>query len=211
MGMMQLADHPEHPKMHMPHWLAAMVAASGGLGLFVVSILDSSFLPFPSLNDFLLITLSVHSPLRMPYYALMATLGAMIGGLTLYTIARKGEEALFRKRAGARAERVRDWVQRNGFLTVLLAALLPPPMPFKVIIFAAGALAMPLRVFIPAMLIARLIRFFGEGILAVKYGPEALPFLFAHKIGITAVSLVIALAFYLAVHIAFRPKKNAQA
>jgi membrane protein DedA with SNARE-associated domain len=87
---------------------------------------------------------------------------------------------------------------------------LPPPFPFKVIIFAAGALEMPLSVFIPAMLLARLLRFFGEGILAVKYGPAALPFLLAHKLATSAGSLLIALAFYLAVHFAFRPAKSKQ-
>ena len=201
----------EPSKLHLPHWLGATVAASGGLGLLVLSFFDSSFLPFPTLNDFLLITLSVRSPIRMPYYAAMATLGAMLGGLVLYGIARKGEEALVRKRPSAKAERAHAWVRRNGFVTVLLAALLPPPFPFKVIIFAAGALEMPLSVFIPAMLVARLIRFFGEGILAVKYGPAALPYLLAHKVGMAVSSLAIGLAFYLAVHFAFRPAKDMQA
>jgi membrane protein YqaA with SNARE-associated domain len=202
----------EPSKVHLPHWLGATVAASGGLGLLLLSFLDSSFLPFPTLNDFLLITLSVRSPIRMPYYAAMATLGAMLGGLVLYGIARKGEEALVRKHAAsAKAERAHAWVRRNGFVTVLLAALLPPPFPFKVIIFAAGALEMPMSVFIPAMLVARLIRFFGEGILAVKYGPAALPYLLAHKVGMSASSLAIGLAFYLAVHFAFRAAKDKQA
>ncbi|MGO9639992.1 MAG: YqaA family protein [Candidatus Acidiferrales bacterium] len=196
------------PKLRLPHWLAATVAASGGVGLLAVSFLDSSVLPFPTVNDLLLINLSVNSPARMPYYAAMATLGAMLGGLLLYGIAREGEEALFHKHAGARAERVRAWVVRNGFLTVLLAALLPPPMPFKIIIIAAGALEMPLQIFLPAMLLARLIRFFGEGFLAVKYGAATLPFLFAHKVSMTAASLAVGLAFYLAVHFAFRPKKS---
>lgn len=200
----------EPSKVHLPHWLGATVAASGGLGLLLLSFLDSSFLPFPTLNDFLLITLSVRSPIRMPYYAAMATLGAMLGGLVLYGVARTGEEALLRKRASPKAERAHAWVRRNGFVTVLLAALLPPPFPFKVIIFAAGALEMPLSVFIPAMLLARLLRFFGEGILAVKYGPAALPFLLAHKLATSAGSLLIALAFYLAVHFAFRPAKSKQ-
>ncbi len=200
----------EPPKVHLPHWLGATVAASGGLGLLALSFLDSSFLPFPTLNDFLLITLSVRSPIRMPYYAAMATLGAMLGGLALYGIARKGEEALLRKHVSAKAERAHAWVRRNGFVTVLLAALLPPPFPFKIIIFAAGALEMPLSVFIPAMLVARLIRFFGEGILAVKYGPAALPYLLAHKVGMAVGGLAIGLAFYLAVHFAFRPVKDKQ-
>jgi membrane protein YqaA with SNARE-associated domain len=208
---MTVMQAPQRAGMHLPRWLAATIAASGGLGLCALSFLDSSFLPFPTLNDFLLINLSARFPLRMPYYALMATLGAMLGGLLLYAIARKGEEAFFRKRAGARAERVHAWVKKNGFLAVAIGALLPPPFPFKIVIFAAGALEMPLGVFISAMLLARLIRFFGEGILAVKYGAAALPFLRAHSVSITVGSLVVAVGFYLAVHFAFRPAKNESA
>ncbi len=202
---------PEHSKLHFPHWLAGIIAASGGLGLCVLSFLDSSFLPFPTLNDLLLMDLSARFPLRMPYYALMATLGAMGGGLVLYAIARKGEEAFVRKHPGPRAERVHAWVKKNGFLAVAIGALLPPPFPFKIVIVAAGALEMPLGVFVCAMLLARLIRFFGEGILAVKYGSAALPYLLAHKVSMTLGSLVVAVGFYLTVHFAFRPAKGEQA
>ncbi len=77
-------------KYKLPHWLQAAVAASGGLGLFLLAFLDSSFLPFPTINDLLLIDLCFESPRRMPYYAAMATLGSIVGSLFVYFIARKG-------------------------------------------------------------------------------------------------------------------------
>src|SRR6266849_6189841 len=99
------------PPIHLPHWLQAIVASTGGMGLFLIAFLDSSVLTFPVINDLLLIDLSIHFPARMPYYAGMATLGSVGGCLLLYFIARKGGEAMFRKNAGARAERIQAWTK----------------------------------------------------------------------------------------------------
>src|SRR6202163_1518988 len=120
------------PQIHLPHWLQATVAAAGGLGLFLIAFLDSSVLTFPVINDLLLIDLSIRFPARMPYYAAMATLGSVAGCLLLYYIARKGGEAMFQKQAGPRAQKIRVWIKNNGFISIIVTALLPPPTPFKV-------------------------------------------------------------------------------
>ncbi len=39
----------------------------GGVGLFILAALDSSFLSFPQINDVLIILLSTKYPTRMPY------------------------------------------------------------------------------------------------------------------------------------------------
>jgi membrane protein YqaA with SNARE-associated domain len=61
----------------------------GGLGLFIIALLDSSFLSFPQVNDILIIVLSTKYPARMPYYAGMTTLGSLIGCFLLYVVARR--------------------------------------------------------------------------------------------------------------------------
>jgi membrane protein YqaA with SNARE-associated domain len=147
----------------------------------------------------------------MPYYVVMTTLGSVLGGVLLYMIARKGEEALYRKRAGKRAEKIRLWVARNGFVTVLLGALLPPPMPFKLIILAAGAAEMPLRPFVFALTLARVIRFSAEGYVAVRFGASAWPFFESHQIAVTFWTVVLGLAFYIAARIAMRDTKEERA
>jgi membrane protein YqaA with SNARE-associated domain len=193
-------------KFHLPHWLQAIVATAGGLGLFLIAFLDSSVLTFPVINDLLLINLSIRNPARMPYYAAMATLGSVGGCLLLYYLARKGGEAMFHKHAGPRARHIHAWINRNGFISILVTALLPPPTPFKVFVIAAGALEMPLRTFVIGLLVARGFRFFGEGYLAVKYGDEAGPFLLAHKLEVTAITLGVVLALYLVTRFAFRTR-----
>jgi membrane protein YqaA with SNARE-associated domain len=195
------------PKFHLPHWLQAIVASAGGMGLFLIALLDSSVLTFPVINDLLLINLSVHYPARMPYYAAMATLGSVVGCLLLYYIARKGGEAMFHKHAGPRAQHIHAWINRNGFLSILVTALLPPPTPFKVFVIAAGALEMPVRTFVLGLLAARGIRFFGEGFLAIRYGDQANLFLMTHKLEVAGITLGSVLCLYLLSLLAFRPRK----
>ena len=193
------------PRIHLPLWLQAIVASAGGLGLFLIAFLDSSVLTFQVINDLLLITLSIRNPARMPYYATMATLGSVGGCLLLYYIARKGGEAMFHKHAGPRARHIHAWINRNGFVSILVTALLPPPTPFKVFVVAAGALEMPMRTFVLGVLVARGIRFFGEGYLAVKYGDQAGPYLLSHKLEVTGLTLLVVLTLYLVSRYAFKP------
>jgi membrane protein YqaA with SNARE-associated domain len=181
----------------LPHWLQVAIGATGGFGIFLVAFLDSSVVPLPVLNDLMVINYSILSPARMPYYALMATLGSLVGCTVLYFIARKGGEALFHKHAGPRAVHVRVWLERNGFMTLLVGGLLPPPAPFKVVVIGAGVFQVPFRAFLLAILVARGIRFYGEGFLAVRYGDRAHQFLVAHKVEFALITLGAVLLIYL--------------
>ena len=177
-------------------WKQKVVAFATGLGapgLLFISFLDSSVLTFPIINDLLLIELSIQHPARMPLYALMAAIGSVLGCVVLYFIARKGGEALFHKKAGQHAHAIRHWVERNGFLGMLIAALLPPPTPFKIFVIAAGVFEVPLFSYTSAITIARLFRYFGIGYLAIRYGADAMPYLMHHKLQVTVfvISLVI--------------------
>jgi membrane protein YqaA with SNARE-associated domain len=194
------------PKIHLPLWLQVIVASAGGAGLFLIAFLDSSVLTFPVINDLLLIDLSIRNPARMPYYAGMATIGSVTGCLLLYYLARKGGEAMFHKHAGPRARHIHAWINRNGFVSILVTALLPPPNPFKVFVIAAGALEMPKRAFVIGLVVARGFRFFGEGYLAVKYGDRAGPFLLTHKLEVAGITVGVVLALYLLTRVAFRTR-----
>jgi len=182
-------------------WKQKIVAFATGLGapgLFLISFLDSSVLTFPVINDLLLIELCIQRPARMPLYASMAALGSVLGCVLLFFISEKGGEALFHKHAGKRAQAIHNWVVHNGFGGMLVAALLPPPTPFKVFVVAAGVFEVPFVSFTSAITLARLIRYFGIGYLAIRYGAEALPFLAHHKWRV-AVALIgfVALSYLL--------------
>jgi len=180
-------------------WIQKIGALAGGLGapgLFLISFLDSSVLTFPVINDGLLIDLSIKNPARMPLYAFMAALGSVLGCVLLFFIAEKGGEALFHKHAGDRAHAIQHWVVNNGFWGMLFAALLPPPTPFKVFVVAAGVFEVRLVSFTSAISLARLIRYFGIGYLAIRYGHNALPFLKEHKWSVALVIISTAIVSY---------------
>jgi membrane protein YqaA with SNARE-associated domain len=181
-------------KLNLSGWKQNIVAFAGGLGapgLFLISFLDSSVLTFPVINDLLLIELSMQRPTRMILYASMAALGSLLGCVLLYFLARKGGEAVFRSKAGAKADAIRHWLERNGFGGMLVAALLPPPTPFKFFVLAAGVFELPLGSFAAAIGLARVLRYFTVGYLAVRYGSQALPFLAAHKLQVAVAVIVL--------------------
>ncbi len=194
-------------------WKQKIVAFAGTLGapgLFLISFLDSSVLTFPVINDLLLIELSMRRPARMPLYASMAALGSLLGCVLLFLLARKVEEAAFHRKVGARAAAIRHWVERNGFSGMLLAAMLPPPTPFKFFVLAAGVFEVPLASFASAIGLARVIRYFGVGYLAVRYGADALPYLKAHKLEVTLLVIVVVGASYLVSRAVLRDRTGQQ-
>ena len=171
--------------------------ALGGVGLFVIALLDSSFLSFPQVNDLLIIVLSTRFPDRMPYYAGMTTVGSLIGCFMLYGVARRGGEVFLRKRLKGRyVDRALKLYQKYGLLAVVVPSLLPPPVPFKVFVLLAGAAAVSPWRFGIAIVIGRGIRYFGQGYLAVLYGERAADFMRAYGteigIGLAVAAILIA-------------------
>ncbi len=194
-------------------WKQKIVAFAGALGapgLFLISFLDSSILTFPIINDLLLIQLSMRRPAWMPLYASMAALGSLLGCVVLFLLARKVEEAAFHRKVGARGHAIRHWVQRNGFGGMLLAAMLPPPTPFKFFVLAAGVFEVPLVSFASAVGLARVIRYFGVGYLAVRYGANALPYLAQHKLQVGLIVLAVVAVSYAISRVALKERKHSQ-
>ena len=191
-------------------WVQSLAASMGGGGIFLLAFFDSSVLSFPLITDGFVIEMSIAHPSRMPYYAAMAALGSLAGCIWLYWLARKGGEAFFRRRAGAGAERAKKWVEKNAFLTAFLPAVLPPPCPFKVFVLAEGVFQVPLRTFVLALLLGRGLRYFGEGILAVRYGNQAIAMITSHGL-VAAVSVaVVFLALYVTGRFLFPKSDSAQ-
>ncbi len=185
--------------MSLSGWKQKVVAFAGGMGapgLFLISFLDSSVLTFPVINDLLLIELSMQRPARMPLYAFLAALGSVLGCVLLYFIARKGGEAFFHRKAGKHAHAIRHWVEQNGFVGMLIAALLPPPTPFKFFVFAAGVFEVPLFSYTLAITIARLTRYFFIGYLAIRFGEEAKTYVKQHWLQVTVFAIAVILISY---------------
>jgi membrane protein YqaA with SNARE-associated domain len=157
--------------------IRAFALALGGPGLFLIGFLDSSFISLPEVNDLLLIYMVTQHKSRALYYAAASTLGSVAGCLVLYYIGRKGDQWLARRVSAERIERTLKTFQRYGVMTVLIPSLLPPPAPFKIFVLLAGLAGISPGRFATAIGIGRGIRYFGEALLAVEYGDEAIEFL----------------------------------
>ena len=158
-------------------WVQASAVALGGPGLFIIAFLDSSFLSFPEVVDLLIIWLVTAHKERMLYYALLPTLGSVAGCFALYMVGRKGGEAFLRRRlSDSHVDRALGVFRKYGLLAVAVPSLLPPPVPFKPFVLAAGVAGVRPFDFSSAVGIGRGIRYFGEALLAVWYGERAAQF-----------------------------------
>jgi membrane protein YqaA with SNARE-associated domain len=177
-------------------WIQAIAVGLGGTGLFAIAFLDSSFLSFPEVVDLLVMGLVVRHKERLIYYALMPTLGSIAGCFVLYMLARKGGEAFIRKRFHERhVDRAMAVFQKYGLFAVAIPAILPPPVPLKLFVLAAGVAGVRPVDFIAAIAIGRGIRYFGEALIALWYGDQAIDFVHRNA---TRISIWLALAIAVA-------------
>jgi len=179
--------------------------------MIVIGALDSSLLSLPEINDYLVVGRCYKDPTAAFYFPLFAAAGSVLGCLLLYTIVRRGGQAVLRKRFKLEhIKRVEKAYERFGFLAIGLPAILPPPLPFKIFVATAGALEYPRWKFLLTVMIARSLRYYVEGILAVYYGRRVL--IFIRDNGIVVVSIVATLVLIgVAIYIIINRRRNANA
>ncbi len=160
--------------------------------MIVIGALDSSLLSLPEINDYLVVGRCFKDHHAAFYFPLFAAIGSVIGCNLLYTIARRGGQAVLRKRFNLQSiKRVERAYERFGFFAIGIPAILPPPLPFKIFVATAGALEYPRWKFLLTVMIARSLRYYVEGILAVYYGRRVL--LFMRDNGLVIISIVATL------------------
>ena len=175
------------------HSLRRWIYHLGALGFIPLGLLDSSIIPLPGSMDVLTIVLAARDATLWPYYALMATVGSVLGGFVTYRLARKGgKESLARKVSAKTLKRVYGMFERWGFAAIAIPALLPPPMPLVPFVLAAGAMQYSVNKFLLAMTLGRIVRYLVLAYLAARYGRKMLPLLLQH--GHPAVAAVVGLA-----------------
>jgi membrane protein YqaA with SNARE-associated domain len=169
--------------------------AFGPVGVFVIGLLDSLGVPLVGGVDALLIILAVKTPHVAYLAATTATVGSLLGNLILFGAARygvrrfAGEEALDGKR-----QKFRLWFQRYGLLTVFIPAVTPfVPLPLKIFVISAGAMHTAVGRFLGVVLLARVIRYYGEAYLGIRLGEDAHGFLARNVWNIAGIAVTMAL------------------
>ena len=161
--------------------------------MVLIASLDSSLLSLPEINDYLVVARCYKYPSAVFYFPLFAALGSVTGCLLLYTIMRRGGQALLRKRfKPEQIKKVERAYERFGVFAIAIPAILPPPLPFKIFVATAGTLEYPRWKFLLTVMLARSFRYYVEGILAVFFGKQVL--LFMKDNGLVIVSVVASLA-----------------
>jgi len=180
-----------HPLLALSIW--RQLRRLGGPGLVLLGIADNSVIPLTGSMDVLTIWLAARHREPWPYYALMATLGAVIGGYITYALARKGgKEAMQRKLSQKRAVQVSQAFERWGFFAVAVPALMPPPFPFVPFLLAAGAMQYSPKKFLGALTLGRGIRYSIAAGLGYLYGNPVLRFF--SRYDTAAVAMLVGLA-----------------
>jgi membrane protein YqaA with SNARE-associated domain len=158
--------------------IGAFAAGLGAPGLVLVAFLDSSFLSLPEVTDILVVVLVIKRPEFWMWHALFATLGSVAGCYALYLVGRKGGEVVLRRRFKAQhVDRGLELFRRYGLLAVVVPAILPPPMPFKIFVLLAGVARVRPPTFILAAILGRGFRYGSEALLAYWYGEQATRFI----------------------------------
>ena len=166
--------------------------------MILIGALDSSLLSLPEINDYLVVGRCFKQPSAVFYFPLFAAIGSVLGCLLLYTIMRRGGQALLRRRfKRENIEKVERAYARYGFLAIAIPALLPPPMPFKIFVATAGTLEYPRWKFLVTVMVARAFRYYVEGILAVFYGRRVLAFMRDNGLVIATICGTVGIVFVL--------------
>jgi membrane protein YqaA with SNARE-associated domain len=184
--------------------------------MIFVGALDSSLLSLPEVNDYITIARIANNPIEVYYFPLFPAIGSVLGCLVLYRIALGGGELVFKRFKPEHLEWAKGLYRKWGVLTLVIPALLPPPMPFKIFVATAGVLNYPPLRFALVIMIARTVRYYFWGILAYFFHSEVrrmIDWMGEHLVEVFGVLIGVGVVFLVARRLILRsrsPKRKAQ-
>ena len=136
-----------------------------------VSFIEAIFFPIPP--DILLIPMILANIQKAWFYAFVATITSVMGGLVGYAVgflaySEIAEPLLISLGKQSAMILFSNSINENGFLIVLTAGI--SPIPFKVVSIISGFTQMPLLVFLVSAMLGRATRFFVVATLLKYYG-----------------------------------------
>ncbi|MBI5778398.1 MAG: DedA family protein [Planctomycetes bacterium] len=151
-----------NPLKKLYNWVLSWANSPwGAWALFVLAVAESSFFPIPP--DILLIALGLSIPTKSFRYALICSVGSVLGGVIGYYIGyglyeTVGSYVVNLYNLQEAFDKISCMYQDNAFMAVAIAGF--TPIPYKVFTIAAGVCRINLWIFILASILSRSARFF---------------------------------------------------
>jgi membrane protein YqaA with SNARE-associated domain len=172
--------------------------------LFWVSFIESSFFPIPP--DVMLVPMVIANRVKAWWYATVATIGSVIGGVAGYAIGyfffeQIGRPILeFYGKSESFGE-FTNWFNEWGVWILIIKGM--TPFPYKVLTITAGVTHMPLIEFMAASVIARAMRFYLVAGLLYFFGEPIREFIEKRLTLVTTVFVVLLVAGFVAIKYVF--------
>jgi len=185
--------------------LAARKSAEWWLG--IISFVESSIFLVPA--EALLLPMGLARPERAYRYALITTVGSVLGGVAGWLLGYYAYELIARpvlEFYGSldKFEILRSSSSRDAILIMLVTSGVAHLPPMKVVTILSGAAAVDIWLFVGSAIIARGGKFFVIAWLLRRYG-EPIRHFIEKRLGLIALAAVVALVLlYVAVRTLFR-------
>ena len=181
--MMRMAGHERAPE-----------------ALFLVSFVESSIFPIPP--DVMLIPMVLAQRVRAWWYATIATVGSVLGGVAGYAIGYFlfeliGQPILRWYGYASGFQEFSEQFNTWGVLIIILKGW--TPFPYKVLTILAGATHMNIFAFMAASVVARAMRFYLVAALFYWYGPPIREFVERRLSLVTTVFAVVLIGGFVAI------------
>ena len=177
-------------------WLMRLSAGRNApVALAAVSFAESSFFPIPP--DVMLVPMVLANRDKAWWYAGLATISSVIGGIAGYAIGfylleLVGRPILEFYGKGDGLKTFTELFMQHGWWILLTKGM--TPIPYKVLTISAGVAHMNLATFIGASVVARAMRFFLVAGLLYYYGEPIREFIEKRLILVTTVVVVSIIA-----------------
>jgi len=182
-------------------WMMRLAASKRApWALALVSFIESSFFPIPP--DVMLTPMVLSRREQAWWYATIATVASVFGGLLGYAIGYFFYDAIglpilkFYGREHALDSFI-SFVHAYGVPAVIIKGM--TPIPFKVVTIAAGVAKMDLAAFIGASIIARAMRFYLVAGLLYFFGEPIREFIERRLVLVTTVFVVVLVGGFVAI------------
>ena len=181
-----------------------MMGLAGGRyaphALFAVSFAESSFFPIPP--DVMLIPMVIKERAKAWFFAALATVSSVLGGVAGYAIGyflleSIGQGVLNFYGLAGKFQQAAAWFSENGVLILIVKGM--TPIPYKLLTITAGAAHMNLAAFIGASIIARAMRFFLVAGLLYWFGEPIRLFIEKRLTLVTTAAVVLLVGGFAAV------------